>query len=181
MEKERLEDWWNKNIPDEKLIYRQGLTDQCVFIRDRIMIELFLHICTDIDKYKSFSKQWDKIYDTFHPFVISKHTSKSVRLPVFELDLSRIGLKIVLRNNFYDWCISVESEKEVDCDWMGLIDPKDKGFFEGFPNDRIYEPYYADRNNKNFSVVLRNNYEVYTFMVILRNWAINKYNLKKGE
>lgn len=181
MEKVRLNDWWMNNQPDEKLIYRNGLYDQCIFIRDRIMTELFLHICTDIDKYRSFSIQWDKIYDTFHPFVISKHTSKSVRLPVFELDLDRIRLKIILRNNFYDWCISIESEKEIVIDWMGLVNPKDKGYFEGFPKDRIYEPYYADRNNKNFSVVLRNDYEVYTFMVILRNWAINKYNLKKGE
>lgn len=179
MEKERLNDWWSKNEPDEKLIYRDGLRHQCVFIRDEIMINLFINICTDIDKCKNFSKQEYKIYDMFHPFVISKHTSKSVKLPVFELDLSRIGLKIVLRNNFYDWCISVESEKEIDCDWMGLVNPKDKGYFEGFPNERIYEPYYADRNNKNFSVVLSNDYQLYTFMYILRNWAIKKYNIKE--
>lgn len=176
----RLDDWWLDNTPDEKLIYKDGLRRQCIFIRDQIMTRLFIDICTDIRKFKNFSEQRSKIYETFHPFVISSHTSKSVKLPVFELDLERIGLKIILRDNFYDWCISVESENEVDCDFIGIINPKDKGYFEGFPKERIYEPYYAKTNNKNFSVVLRDEYDVYMFMYILRNWAINKFNIK-GE
>lgn len=30
MEKQRLNDWWMKNEPDEKLIYRDRLDDQCI-------------------------------------------------------------------------------------------------------------------------------------------------------
>lgn len=179
MEKERLNDWWMKNEPDENLLYRDGLTHQCVFIRDRIMSRLFIHICTDYDKCKSFTDKEIEIYELFHPNVISSHRSKSVKLPVFELDLERIGLKIILRCNFYDWCISVESENPMDnIDWLGLIDYKCKGYFEGFPKDRIYEPYYSDRNNQKFSVVLKDDYELYTFMIIIREWAIKKFNLK---
>lgn len=89
-----------------------------------------------------------------------------------EMDLSRIGLKIILRCNFYDWCISVESDDDVECDFMGLItDPK--GYFEGFPTNRIYDN-YSLQNNKNFSVVLNNKYQVYTFVFLLRNWVMNK-------
>lgn len=66
-----------------------------------------------------------------------------------------------------DWCVSVESENEIDCDFMGLITDQ-KGYFEGFPSDRIYE-IYSKTNNKKFSVVLDNKYQVYTFMYLLRN------------
>ena len=181
MEKQRLNEWWMKNEPDEKLIYRDRLDDQCIFIRDRIMTGLFLDICTDFNKCKSFSRQ-NKIYVTFQPYIISTHYSKSVRLPVFELNLDKIGLKIILRDNFYDWCISVESENPIDdIDWLGLVDPRKKGYFEGFPQERIYEPYYADRNNKKFSIVLNTDYDLYTFMRIIRQYSIKKFDIKENK
>lgn len=178
--KQRLNDWWSNNEPDECLIYRHGLGKQCVFVRDTIMLNLFLGIATDYHKYKDYSDEHSKLYESFHPSVIGTHTSKSVKLPVFEMDMSeKLGIKIVLRNNFYDWCISVESENEIDCDWLRLINPTIKGYFEGFPKNRIYAP-YSETNRKNFSVVLNGEYEVYTFMYILKNWAIDKFNIFGG-
>lgn len=178
--KERLNDWWNNNEPNEGLIYRHGLGKQCIFVRDTIMLNLFLGIATDYYKYKEFSDKRSKLYESFHPSVIGTHISKSVKLPVMEIDLSdKLGIKIVLRNNFYDWCISVESENEIDCNWLRLINPTNKGYFEGFPRDRIYSP-YSETNRKNFSVVLNGEYEVYTFMYILKNWAIDKFNIFGG-
>ena len=174
--REKLNDWWSNNKPDENLIYKNGLTEQCVFVRDKLMGNLFLCIATDYLKYKKFWDERCKILDDFMPDVIGTHYSKSVLLPVMEMDLSKIGLKIVLRNNFYDWCISVESENEVDCDFMGLITDQ-KGYFEGFPSDRIYKN-YSENNKKNFSVVLNDKYEVYTFVYLLRNWTIKEYDIK---
>ena len=174
--KERLNDWWSNNKPDENLIYKDGLRKQCLFVRDVLMLNMFLDIATDFKKYKPFSDERSKIFESFVPSVIGTHRSKSVLLPVMEMDLSKIGLKIVLRYNFYDWCISVESENDIECDFMGLI-TYDKGYFEGFPSNRIYEN-YTSWNKKNFSLVLNNDYEVYTFMFLLKNYVIN--NLKSN-
>lgn len=169
--RERLNDWWSNNKPDENLIYKNGLSEQCVFVRDTLMRDLFLRIASDYRSDKTFDER-SEILDNFIPSVIGTHRSKSVLLPVMEMDLSKIGLKIVLRYNFYDWCISVESENEVDCDFMGLITDQ-KGYFEGFPTDRIYE-IYSEINKKKFSVVLDNKYQVYTFVYLLRNWVITR-------
>lgn len=171
--RERLNDWCSNNKPEENLIYKNGLSEQCVFVRDTLMRDLFLHIASDYRSDKTFDER-SEILDNFIPSVIGTHRSKSVLLPVMEMDLSKIGLKIVLRYNFYDWCISVESENEVDCDFMGLI-TNQKGYFEGFPTDRIHE-IYSETNKKKFSVVLYNKYQVYTFVYLLRNWVMIRYN-----
>lgn len=52
--REKLNDWWSNNKPDENLIYKNGLTEQCVFVRDKLMRNLFLYIATDYLKYKKF-------------------------------------------------------------------------------------------------------------------------------
>lgn len=169
--RENLNDWCSNNKPDENLIYKDGLKHQCIFVRDKLMMNMFLDVATDYFKYKSFDER-SAILKSFVPYVIGTHRSKSVLLPVMEMDLSKIGLKIVLRYNFYDWCISVESENDIECDFMGLI-TYDKGYFEGFPSDRIYEN-YTSWNKKNFSLVLNNDYEVYVFMFLLKNYVMNK-------
>lgn len=174
--KEKLNDWWLNNKPDENLIYKDGLREQCLFVRDILMLNMFIEMTTDYLKYENFSDEQSAIFESFVPYVIGTHRSKSVLLPVMEMDLSKIGLKIILRCNFYDWCISVESDNEINCDFMGLI-TNEKGYFEGFPKDRIYGN-YSRQNNKNFSVVLNNKYEVYAFMFLLRNYVTNKLNSK---
>lgn len=167
--KERLNDWWSNNEPDENLIYKSGLEEQCIFVRDILMQRMFIKIASDYLKYKPFSDERSEIYHSFVPSVIGTHYSKSVKLPVMEMDLSKIGLKVILRYNFYDWCISVESEKDVDCDFMGLVTDQ-KGYFEGFPQDRIYDT-YSENNKKKFSICLNDKYDVYTFMFLLKNWV----------
>lgn len=169
--KEKLNDWWSNNEPDENLIYKNGLGEQCIFVRDTLMNGLFIEIASDILKCENFEERC-AIYDSFVPSVIGTHRSKSVKLPVMEMDLSKMGLKVIFRYNFYDWCISVESEKDVDCDFMGLITDQ-KGYFEGFPQDRIYDT-YSENNKKKFSICLNNKYEVYTFMYLLKNWVISQ-------
>ena len=175
--RKNLNDWWLNNIPDENLIYKDGLKKQCSFVRDKLMRDMFLGIATDYFEYKTFSDERSAIFESFVPYVVGTHRSKSVLLPVMEMDLSKIGLKIVLRYNFYDWCISVESENNIECDFMGLI-TDDRGYFEGFPTDRIYEN-YTSWNKKNFSLVLNNDYEVYTFMFLLKNYVMNNFKNNK--
>lgn len=172
--REKLNDWWLNNEPDKNLIYKDGLKEQCLFVRDTLMTNMFIEIATDYLKYEFLSDEQSAIFESFVPYVIGTHRSKSVLLPVMEMDLSKIGLKIVLRYNFHDWCISVEAVDKIDCDFMGLI-TNQKGYFEGFPKDRVYDN-YSSHNNKNFSVVLNDKYDVYAFMFLLRNYVMSKLN-----
>lgn len=167
--KEKLQDWWNNNEPDENLIYKDGLDKQCMFVRDALMGCLLFELCYPCEELKVMSHDERlKIYKSFVPYVIGTHNSKSVKLPVMEIDLTKFGVKIILRYNFYDWCLSIESKKDVECDFMGLITDH-KGYFEGFPKNRIYDK-YSENNKRNFSVVLNDDYQVYTFIYLIKHW-----------
>ena len=166
--KEKLDYWMRNNVPASNLIYKDGLTNQCHFVIN-LMEKLFLNVASDYDSELDYDKRL-KIIEDFVPSVIGVHRSKSVLLPVMEIDLPKIGLKVVLRCNFYDWCLSVESQKDIECDFMGLL-TNEKGYFEGFPEDRIYEK-YSETNKKNFSICLRDEYQVYTFIFLIRNFLI---------
>jgi len=85
-----------------------------------------------------------------------------------ELTLKSVGIKMVFRNNFYDWCVSVESDHDIDCDFKGLITDC-KGFFEGFPPSRVYPP-YSKKNKKRFSFCIGKNYDLYTLMFLLKDY-----------
>ena len=52
--------------------------------------------------------------------VVGEHHSKSVRLPVYALERPDIGLRVILRDNWYDWNVSVIAEKPVDADLRGF-------------------------------------------------------------
>ena len=165
--KEKLTNWIEVNEPEDNLIYKDGFYDQCRFVT--LMGNMFIYDATDYSYDLDFKKRCE-IIENFVPSVVGTHRSKSVLLPVMEIDLSRIGIKIILRCNFYDWCISIESQKDIDCDFMGLITDR-KGYFEGFPKDRIYEK-YSETNKKKFSLCLKDTYDVYTFIFLLRNYLI---------
>lgn len=166
------ESWLLANKPDDGLIYKDGLKPQVRFVQHTIYRDLFFDKeCIGIDKY---SDEYDEAYDNFTPLVISTHKSKSVLLPVFELNLESVGVKLVLRNNFYDWNVSVESEKEIFCDFKGLITEASYAdcYCQGFPKNRIYGQYEEDR--KRFTVCLSDDYKLYTFMWILRDYLYQK-------
>lgn len=116
--------------------------------------------------------------------VIGEHRSKSVRLPVFLLEREDLGLKIVLRYNFYDWNVSVVSEKPLlhladvvagysESEKARFPNGYTKGsywgycYFQGFPAEYYFGPY--SENNRQFSTYLGSDYSVYTFLwLILR-------------
>lgn len=73
---------------DEKLIYKKASEKQMRFVRDRICLYL-LHVPC---------------------FKVSWHTSKSCLLPVYGFTM-RNGIKVICRENFYDWKLSIELPK----------------------------------------------------------------------
>lgn len=158
--------WIRVNEPDEKLIYKKGQGRQVCFIRDDIMRNMFFNL-----ENKDLNGKYDHDrYESFQPRVISTHHSKSVLLPVMEIELKSVGIKMVFRDNFYCWNISIESENPIEFEHKGLIndDSYHYCFCEGFPKDRIHGKYLED--HKKFTMYIRNDYDLYTFMFLLRDY-----------
>lgn len=148
--------WIRVNEPDENLIYAKGLRDQVCFVRD-ILCQLL----------RSTYEEWRDN----PPLVISTHYSKSVKLPVFQINLEKYGIEMVLRYNFYDWKISVKSDKPLDFDYMGLFNPTEEISYlycEGFPRDKVYGSY--EQSHSQFTIEIGSHYDLYTFIFLLKNY-----------
>ena len=148
--------WIRVNEPDENLIYKDGLGKQLCFVRDTLCQIFF-------PDYKERDKNL--------PMVISTHRSKSVLLPVYQIKLKKYGIEIILRYNFYDWKVSIASKTPIECDFMGLFDEGQKIpsiYCEGFPENKVYGSY--SENKSRFTVEIRNDYKLYTFMFLLKKY-----------
>ena len=149
--------WQRVNKPEDRLIFKGAMYEQIEFVRDSICDRL---VFSDVS--------WDE-HD--EPLVISHHYSKSVKLPVFKIEREDVGLVLIMRCNIYDWKITVESKKPIECDFMGIIDtekPVNKFCCEGFPKDKIYGSYNQDHSK--FTVEIDSWYNVYTFIFLLKNY-----------
>lgn len=111
-------------------------------------------------------------------YVIGEHRSKSVRLPVFQIE--RTSVSLVARYNFHCWNVSVTSASELDLDLRGFGSEYYEDevikfrsghrvgshwgslFFEGIPSELQYGPY--SQNKRCFSLAPSNNYEMYAFV-----------------
>ena len=148
--------WMRVNEPDEKLIYAKGLVNQVYFVRDTL--------CSLM---RSTYEEWRDN----PPLVISTHYSKSVKLPVFQINLEKYGIEMVLRYNFYDWKISVKSDKSLDFDYMGLFNPTKKipsVYCQGFPKNKVYGSY--EQSHSQFTIEIYSGYDLYTFIFLLKNY-----------
>ena len=87
--------------------------------------------------------------------IISKHTSKSVDLPVVKI--SRPGLSMILRDNFYDIKLSVKSKWQLDHDLWGMgsgVTARDRNpvYFEGFDKSWVYPGFYQGTSKFSLSM-----------------------------
>lgn len=148
--------WIRVNEPDKNLIYAEGLGDQVCFVRDTLC-----------ELLRSTYKEWRDN----PPLVISTHNSKSVKLPVFQINLEKYGIEMVLRYNFYDWKISIKSDKPLDFDCMGLFNPTQEipyHYCEGFPKNKVYGSY--EQSHSQFTIEIHSHYKLYTFIFLLKNY-----------
>lgn len=140
---EPIQEWFNKQreaTPDE-MYYKGASGRQIMFARDTL---------TGLVACGLAYEEAKKITT-----VISTHTSKSVLLPVYQFERVDLGLRLIARDNFYNWKLSVISERPIVADFSGLfhttppVDPSYTGdplasvYFEGFPRDLVfgyYEP-----------------------------------------
>ncbi len=145
--------WRSVNDPSDTLLAKDGFYSQINFIT---------FICERI--LSGLSKT------SVIPYVISIHTSKSVVLPVYQIKLEDFGIEMILRNNFYDWKLSISSIRELNFNTMNLFDETSifsKSYCEGFPVDKIYGSYSSDKSK--FTIELDSNYDLYTFFILLSN------------
>lgn len=157
----KLTDWWPNNAPASNLVYRTFYGQQCQFVSNTIGGLLTLDTPRD---YK-----WRSTFEN-SVFVISTHISKSVKLPVFHFVHPDGGLELVMRNNFYDWKVSVISSTPVKDNFYGLFDSKlkvDAVYCEGFDRAWVFDSY--EQNQHQFTIELDNDNILFTFLWLIIN------------
>lgn len=147
-----LHTWFMENMPGEQMIYKKSAEAQIMFVRDEVP--------------NFFTKSILKTIE-----VISTHTSKSIKLPVYHIVLTN-GLELILRGNFHDWKISVSSPFEVELPEELLTNSTLSGekinsyYCEGFKNEWIWDSYM--KNKKEFTIEIGASlYDLYTFFFLL--------------
>ncbi len=133
-----------------------------------------------LQRLMGFELGFDAYEKTTICTVISEHRSKSTILPVYSLWRKDVGLRIVLRDNFYNWKMSVISDRAVNTylDDLFFCQPPrepeyggnclDPVYFEGFPPELIFG-YYGPSDKKKWSAEVSSDYQLYTAIwLILR-------------
>jgi len=166
----QLQEWANANQPAKNLIWAPGYWEQIVFVRDRITEAL-------ASSFEELKEIMGKIQ------VISTHTSKSVLLPVFRVELAD-GTFFILRYNFYNWKVSVSSPRDIEVDFLDLFDPRDEAnikdyYCEGFPKELVYGPYA--KNKRQFTIEIYNDFMVFTFFWIFAHQVLGKRSQQKEK
>ena len=146
--KKPLQEWISEQVVGDEMLWKGAFGGQMEDLRG---IERMMGAGLDYEDYK------DKV-----AFVISTHRSKSITLPVVLFDRSDIGLVVVVRENFYNWKLSVMSEKPIDDDLFPYLffttppvepdytgNPLASCYFEGFPREYIFG--YHSENQKAWS------------------------------
>ena len=174
---ENLKEWFNKqreNTPDE-MYYKNASSSQIIFARD----SLCALISRGMPTGEGYSDEDRLLYEKKRGIVtvICQHISKSVALPVYNFDRSDIGLRMIMRNNFYDWKLSVISDIPINADFDGLfhtnttLDPGYTGnellscYFEGFPEDLVFG--YYDLNNSIWSASIGGDNALWTVLFLI--------------
>jgi len=152
VEEESVTHWIRNNDPEDKMLWKGSLGDQVVFARG-LPTMLYGYERGDSDflyeKYKDAVK------------VIGTHTSKSIACPVYKFVWN--GITFIMRDNFYNWKVSVDSEIPLDIDFEGIFSDEEISscYCEGFLDSQVYGSYF--RNHKQFTVELSNRYKMYFF------------------
>jgi hypothetical protein len=118
--------------------------------------------------------------------VISTHGSKSIDLPVYQLARGDLGLRLILRDNFYNWKLSVLSETPIKADFSCLFhttspvapaytgNPLSSVYFEGFPSDLVFG-YYDESDGRRWSAEIGDDYTLWMVVhAVMRSLGVVK-------
>lgn len=152
--KQNIQDWFMENKPSEDMIYYEYFFNQLRFVRDKLPQVLFPNL--------HHEKQRKRLT------VISTHMSKSIVLPVYEIKIPEQGIILTMRNNFYDWKVSVESLYPIPNRFDGLFNVKEtfsSVLCEGFPPNKVFGSFQD--NQMEFTIEIRDDYRLFTFLWLL--------------
>lgn len=146
-----LQEWISNHKPAENMIYKDAALSQMLFVRDTIPKML-------CDTYELYRTIQDNIT------VISTHFSKSIELPVYCMKAS--GATYILRNNFHDWKISVNTGvfQRINFKELGIFDTSAEisgVYCEGFKREWVYGSYDKDQNK--FTAEINDNFNLQLF------------------
>jgi len=116
------------------------------------------------------------------PYVVNTHRSKSIILPVIEVR-TPYGVRVFVRDNFYDIKVSVEAPRPCDNDLFGLLAGGDGYlafcYFEGFQDEWIHPPFVLGAEK--FSV--SSNWDEFLSLAKALRWYFDGQNaeLLKGD
>lgn len=151
----KLQEWISENQPKEEMIWKDSFWTQVKFVRDRLINAFDIK---SSDEYSSFRESVE---------VISIHTSKSISLPVYRIVWK--GITLTLRNNFYNWKLSIESDKPLhNLNQFELFRSSDRVVAvccKGFKDDWIFQPY--EESNQKFSLAINNDYELFFLIKLI--------------
>lgn len=144
--------WSRANVPSDDMIFKDHYWKQIMVVRDHIPYLL-------IDNYEQFKELTVN--------VIGTHKSKGIVLPVYEINLPHVGIKIIMRNDFFDWKVSVISEKDIELKKSDLFKDKEISpvYCEGFKKEHVFGPY--SKNKKQFTIEIDDTYKLVTFLYII--------------
>ena len=154
-----LQEWINDNNPEEKMMWKESWSNQVCFVRD----EISRFLCND-NTFESYQTIRENIT------VISTHMSKSIDLPVYCIKAN--GDKFIMRNNFHDWKVSVETHNlhKIDFQKLGVIrDTSNKinqVYCEGFKDEWVYKPY--DEDKFKYTVEIYDNFNLKLFFWLIQ-------------
>lgn len=156
-----LHAWFMENKPDDSMVYKEAACRQIMFVRDEVP--------------SLFTKFMLKKIE-----VISTHTSKSIKLPVYHVVLEN-GIELIMRGNFHDWKITVSSPFEIPLPQELLSNQSrttekiNSCYCEGFEKEWILDSYL--NNKREFTIEIGSSlYELYTFFFLL-SVEVNKESL----
>lgn len=156
-----LHQWCKEHEIKDEMLWKKAAKRQVYFVEDDL---------NPLMQNKLKGKDRTKVQ------VISEHCSKSIILPVYVLE--RGDLKIILRENFYNWKMSVICGRTIDANFDGLfhttppIEPDYTGnelasvYFEGFPEDLCFD-YYEATDKKVWSAEIRNDQMLWTTIYLI--------------
>jgi len=160
--------WSRVNDTKDTMIYKDGFWTQVIFIRNTIMGLLS-------DSYED--------YESNLAMVINTHMSKSILLPVYQINLKKYGITMILRDNFHDWKVSVISEKALNVDFKEVFKedskPIPKVYCEGFIEEQVFGR-YIDNKNK-FTVEVYDDNRLYVFIYLLKDYLKNRKEYSNNE
>ncbi len=163
----KLGQWCNNHIPKSTMIWREPWYNAYSFW-DFHILPMFSNSWQESHDLDRYHEEINEMID-----IVGEHWSKSIIHPVMRIIYK--GVTIVFRYNFYDYNITVISPFPLSLPVDALSKSENRYilFHEGFPDEYVVDGRY-NTNQSEFMASVRDHYDFYTFMFLLKQEIDNK-------